>query len=299
LRVDPNYINQLAVAVDQSSNTENKLTTELSSGLRVNSLQDDPVAAARSALLGSAIVKDDSYVRAASGVQAKLQVTDSTLGEVVRQLTTAVTLSVQGGNGTLSASNIASIGQQLSGIRDEVLSLANTSYLGSYLFSGSQGSVKPFVLDTTTVPATTTYAGDSKVQSIETPIGQKIQTNLPGSAIFGTAASGVFAALNQLVADFSSGTPGTSAVTDSAALSAALSQVSSQRSVLDSSLSRVQSTSTYAQTVESELTAQQNTLVAADPVTLATQLKSAETQHQALLSVMSAIDSTNLFTYMK
>ena len=299
MRVDPHYVVNLAAAIDQSSSMESSLTTELSSGLRVTSLQVDPGAVAKSALIASDIARNDTYVQSANGQQGLLQVTDSTLGEVVTQLTSAVTLAVQGSNGTLTSSNISVIAQQLTGIRDQVLSLANSSYLGSHLFAGSQGSSKPYSVDTATVPATTTYSGDSVVQYTETPTGQKIQLNLPGSAIFGSGSSGLLPVLNQLIADFSSGTASASATSDASALTAALSQVSSQRSILGSSLSRLQQTSTYAQTEVSELTAEQGTLVSADLATVATDLKSAETQHQALLSVTAALGSSNLFTYIK
>src|SRR3982074_2896689 len=103
----------LAAAVNQSSSSMAALTGELSSGLRVSSLQDDPVAVAQSTLLGSAIAKADSYVQTASGETSLLQVSDSTLGEVVKQLTSAISLAVQGGNGTLNAANISSMTQQL------------------------------------------------------------------------------------------------------------------------------------------------------------------------------------------
>ena len=53
MRVDPNYVFNLTAAVDQSASEEATLTSELSSGLRVASLSDDPVAAAQSLLLGS------------------------------------------------------------------------------------------------------------------------------------------------------------------------------------------------------------------------------------------------------
>ncbi len=299
MRVDPHYVVNLAAAIDQSSSLESSLTAELSSGLRVTSLQVDPGAVAKSAWIASDIARDDTYVQSASGKQGLLQVTDSTLGEVVTQLTSAVTLAVQGTNGTLSPSNISSIAQQLTGIRDQVLSLANASYLGSQVFGGSQGSTKPYSVDTTTVPATTTYSGDSVVQYMETPNGQKIQVNLPGSAVFGSGSTGLLPVLNQLIADFSSGTASASAASDASALTAALSQVSSQRSILGSSLSRLQQTSAYAQTEVSELTAEQGTLVSADLATVATDLKSAETQHQALLSVTAALGSSNLFNYIK
>ena len=298
MRVDPFYVSNLAVALNQSSGSEATLTNELSSGLRVSSLQDDPVAVSQSTLLSNAIARDDNYVQTASGEQSLLQVSDSTLGEVVTQLTSALSLAVQGSNGTLNARNLATVSQQLSGIRDQVLSLANTSYQSQYLFGGSQGSVQPFNLDTSTVPATTNYAGDSNLQYVTTPSGQKLQINLPGSSVFGTAAGGVLQALNQLVADFSGSTPAATVTADTAALTTALGQVSQQRSILDSSLSRLQSTSSYVQTEATQLTAAQSALVAADPATVATQLQSAETQHQALLSVISGLGSTDLFDLM-
>jgi len=284
--------------VDQSSSVENKLTGELSSGLRVSELQDDPVAVAQSARFASAIAKDDTYVQTASSETSKMQVADTTLGEVVTQLTTALSLAVQGNDGTLNAANRASVAQQLTGIRDQVLSLANTSYQGEYLFGGSQGATQPFTLDTSTTPATATYNGDTNLQYIETPSGQKIQTNMPGSGLFG-GATGAFAALNQLIADVSGGASSATLTADTDALKGSISQVSSQRSVLDTSLSMVQTTSTYFQTQVAQLTVQQSSLVAADPASVASQLSSAETQHQALLSVMSAVGKTDLFDYLQ
>jgi flagellar hook-associated protein 3 FlgL len=278
---------------------EANLTAQLSSGLRVTSLADDPVAAAQASMIGSEIAEEDNYVQTASSDSSMLQVTDSTLGEVVTQLTSALTLAVQGSNGTLDAANLSTIAQQLTGIRDQVLSLANTSYQGNYLFAGSSGSTKPFTVDTSTTPATVSYVGDTNVQYVTTPAGQKIQMNLPGSAIFGAGSAGVLGALNQLIADFSSGAAGATSVADTSALTTALGQLSDQRSILDSSLSRLQATSTYAQTEEAQLKVQQSNLVASDTASVATQLNSAEVQNQALMNVMSAVGKNNLFDYLQ
>jgi flagellar hook-associated protein 3 FlgL len=299
MRVDPNYVINLTSAVDQSASEEANLASELSSGLRVASLQDDPVAVAQAALLGTSISKDDTFVQTASNEASRLQVTDSTLGEVVSQVTSAISTAVSGNNGTLNASDIASVAQELSGIRDQVLSLANTSYQGQYLFGGSQGATAPFTLDTSTNPATATYTGDNNVQYIETPNGQKLQVNLPGASVFGAAGSGVLGALNQLISDFSGGASTGTITADTSALTTALGQLSSQRSTLDSSLSRLQSTSTYAQTEESQLKVAQSSLVSADPAAVATQLSQAETQHQALLSVINALGGSDLFSMMR
>ena len=299
MRVDPNFVTNLSGSLDQSQMVEANLTAQLSSGLRVTSLADDPVAAAQASMIGSEIAEEDNYVQTASSDSSMLQVTDSTLGEVVTQLTSALTLAVQGSNGTLDAANLSTIAQQLTGIRDQVLSLANTSYQGNYLFAGSLGSTKPFTVDTSTTPATVSYVGDTNVQYVTTPAGQKIQMNLPGSAIFGAGSAGVLGALNQLIADFSIGAAGATSVADTSALTTALGQLSDQRSILDSSLSRLQATSTYAQTEEAQLKVQQSNLVASDTASVATQLNSAEVQNQALMNVMSAVGKNDLFDYLQ
>jgi flagellar hook-associated protein 3 FlgL len=294
--VNPNYILNLSSSLDQSASVEQQLTVELSSGLRVSSLSSDPVAAAQSSLLNSAISQQDTYVQVASGESSRLQAGDSALSEVVTQLTSAISIATQASNGTQNTTNQNASAQQLSGIRDTILSLANTSYAGTYLFSGSQGTTKPFSLDTSTAPATVVYAGDASVQSVVTPAGQSIQVNLPGSAVF----TPVLTALNQLIADLSGGASSATVTTDSTALTSALGQLSTQRSVLDNSLSKLQSTSTYTQTQAAQTTAAQATLVASNTGEVATQLSASETQHQALLSVISGLQQqTNLFGYLR
>lgn len=298
MRADPNYVTSLSQALSSSTKASNDLASQLSSGLRVGSLSDDPGAAAQSLQLGSQIARVDTYIQTAANQSSMLQVTDSTLGEVVSQLTSAISLAVQATNGTLNSSNLQATAQQLTGIRDQVLALANSSYQGRFLFAGSQGSIKPFALDTATTPATVTYSGDATSQSIETPGRQQIQVNLPGSSIFGSGSSGPIAVLNQLIADVTSGAPASNLSADSAALTASLGQVSTQRSLLNASLTTLQSTSSYAQTQEAQLKAQQSSLVAADPAAVATELKSNQVQYQALLSVVTALQKINLFDYM-
>ncbi|NYF52242.1 flagellar hook-associated protein FlgL [Tunturiibacter gelidoferens] len=300
MRVDPTYLSSLTGALNQSSSMINNLTSELSSGLSIQSLQDNPVAVAQSTLLASQIEQADTFVQSATGVGSMMQVADSTLGDVVTQIDKALSLAVEANNGTQNASNNASVAQSLSGILSEVVSLANTSYQGQYLFSGSQGSVQPFTLNTVATPPTATYAGDTNVQTVEVPGGQKLPINLPGSSVFGSGATGIMGALSQLIGDISSGASTASLSTDTAALTTALGQLSDQRQILDSSLSRLNSASTFAQTSESQLLVAQGSLVSANPAVVATQLSSAETQHQALLSVMNTLaNQQDLFQLMR
>src|SRR5215475_12356006 len=160
MRVNPFYISGLAVSLNQAQASEQQLTGELSSGVRVNSLSDDPLAAGENVLLLNQIQRDDSFTQTSSLVQGQLQVADSALGGVVTQLTQAISLATSANNGTLNSNDLQAISNQLAGIRDEVVALANTSYQGRYIFGGSQTATSPFSISTATTPATVTYSGD-------------------------------------------------------------------------------------------------------------------------------------------
>ena len=298
MRVNPLYINNLVGSLDATSMSEQQLTEELASGSRVNQLSDDPVAAGENVQLSAEISGDDTFSQTASSTQSMLQVTDSVLSTVVSQLTSASSLAIEANNGTLDSSDLQSISNQLSGIRDEVLSLANTTYLGQYVFAGSQGNKQPFTLDTTTSPATVTYNGDDTANSVsylETPNGQKIQLNIPGDQIFSAAGSDVLGTLNALIADFSSGVASPTAQADAQNLSSALSHVTQQRVLLDNSLSRLSSAENYAQSETTQLTASQTNLLQADVGQVATQLSTAETQQAALSQVIATLGKQSLF----
>jgi flagellar hook-associated protein 3 FlgL len=299
MRVDPNYVSGLVRSLESTTLTDQQLSSELSSGLAVTKLSDNPVAAGQASLLGSAISQDDSFVQTAATTQSMMQLTDSALGSVVTQVTSAISVSVQGSNSTNDPTDNIAISAQLTNIRDEVVSLANTNYQGSYVFSGSKGNVQPYTLNTTTMPATATYNGDTQVGTVTTPGGAQIQTGIAGSAVFSAPGADVIQALNNLIADFASGTASASAAEDVGALTTALGNLSQQRATLDSSLSRLENVSNYTQTDATEMTAAQGGLMAADTATVATQLSSTETQSQALIAVIATLSkSTDLFSSM-
>jgi len=295
MRVNPFYLSNLAASLNQSQANQQQLTTELSSGVRVNSLSDDPLAAGENVLLLNQMQRDDSFTQTSSMVQGQLQVTDSALGGVVSQLTQAISLATSANNGTLNATDLESISNQLAGIRDEVVSLANTSYQGQYIFGGSQTGTVPFSISGTT-PAAATYNGDGNVNFLVTPNGQRIQLNLPGNQIFAAGgANDVLGALNQLVADFASGQASSTAVADTTALSTALNFVSQQRVVLDNSLTRLTAATDAAGSEKTQLTAAQTNLMQADVANIATQLSLSKTQETALESVIAQLGSGSLF----
>jgi flagellar hook-associated protein 3 FlgL len=296
MRVDPYYVANLVNALDLTQASQQQLTAELSSGVRVNSLSQDPLASGENVLLLNQIQKDDSFTESSSLVQGQLQVADSALGSVVSQLTQAISLATGANNGTLNPSDLKSISNQIAGIRDEVTALANTSYQGQYIFGGGQTSAAPFSTSTLNSPAVTTYNGDNDVNLLQTPNGQTIQLNVPGDQIFTAGGSNdVFAALNNLVADYANGTSTATSVSDTASLNTALNYVSQQRVVIDNSLTRLTAASDAVTSEQTQLTAAQTDLMQADLPTISTQLSLAETQQTALEDVIAQLGSGSLF----
>lgn len=296
MRVDPFYVSNLAGALDQTQSSEEQLTSELSSGVRVTSLSQDPVAAGENALLLDQMQQDDSFTQSSSLVQGRLQVADSALGSVVNQLTQAISLATGANNGTLNSSQLQSVSNQLSGIRDEITSLANTSYQGEYIFAGGQTATAPFTTTTTTSPASTTYNGDQGVNLLVTPNGQSIQLNVPGNQIFTAGGSNdVFGALNKLIADFSSGSNVQASVEDMETLNTALNFVSQQRVTLDNSITRLTAATNAVSSEKAQLTSAQTNLMQADLPQISTQLSLTETQQTALINVISQLGSGSLF----
>jgi len=299
MRVDPFYVSNLVGALNQTQANSQQLSQQLASGINFSNLSENPVSAGQNVLLLNQIQQDDSFTQSANLVTGQLQVADSALGNVVSQLTQAITLATSANNGTMSPSNVKSIASQISGILGEVQSLANSSYQGRYIFAGGQTGAAPFTTSAAS-PAVTTYSGDSNVNALQLPNGQKIQLNVPGDQIFlGAGANSVFGALNALVADYAGGSVNTAqAVQDTAALNTALNYVSQQRVVIDNSMTQLSAASTAVGAEQTQLTAAQTDLMQADLPTVATQLSLNETQQTALESVIAqlASPSNSLFT---
>jgi flagellar hook-associated protein 3 FlgL len=295
MRVDPSYVSNLVGSLDQAQASQQQLTAELSSGVSITSLSQNPVASGENVLLLNQIQQDDSFTQSSSLVSGQLQVADSSLGSVVSQLTQAISLATSANNGTMNSSDIRSVGSQISGILNEVESLANTSYQGQYIFAGGQTS------STGASPAVTTYNGDQDVNYLGTPNGQKIQLNMPGSQIFlGSGTSSVFGALNSLVADYSTGTVNTTqAVADTEALGTAMNFVSQQRVTIDNSITQLTAASDAVTSDQTQVTVAQTSLMQADVAGVSTQLSLAETQQTALEDVIAQLDSASNSLFSK
>jgi flagellar hook-associated protein 3 FlgL len=149
-------------AMQQSQQALATAEMQVATGLRVNSPSDDPSASATmiASLAESANV--DQYTTNVNTLQPQMQTADSAISSMVSSLSSAITLGTSGANGTNSTSNRQAIASQVEGLLSSIISEANTSYQGVYVFAGSETSSPPFVA------ASTTY--DSSAGSASNPL---------------------------------------------------------------------------------------------------------------------------------
>lgn len=299
MQINASYLASLTGSLNQLTTREQSLTNELSSGLAVNALSDNPVAAGENVNLSALLQQDASYQQASTSVSSVLQVQDSAVGSVISQLTQAISVATQGGNGTQNSAELETSTSELTGIRAEILSLANTTFQGSYLFAGSKGATEPFTLtasSVSTAPALVTYEGDTDISYIHGPDGSKIPITTDGSALFlnnTPGATNVLGTLNQLISAFQTGD--TSTVTSLiGTLNGSVTFLSTQRATIDDSLSNLKTEQNSVTGQSTQLTVQQTALMGADSAQIATSLSSTENQQTGLEDAIAALEKQGM-----
>jgi len=240
--------------------------------------------------------QDDQFLQNISTLQSQGQSIDSTLSSVVQAVTQAISLGVEGANGTLSNADRQAVAQQLIGIRDQVLGLANQTYQGNFVFAGTATSTQPFVLDSAQ-PDGVRYDGNTKVNSIKISSGQTISINLPGNQIFTNPSGDVLGSLNGLITALQTNSGIAAANTN---LDQAFTELTTQRVFYGNALHQLQSSQAFVSGEKVQLAQRENSLVGVDLSVAITNLEQAGVATNAILSATSQILSTlNLLNYLK
>jgi len=295
MRVNPNPMPDLLAALNQTREQEQQAMLEISSGMRVNQPSDDPAAAALLVGNHDQVTFTNRYLQTISAVQGQMQMADSTLGSVETALQQALGLGVEGANGTLSDADRAAVAEELQGIQSQLLSLANASYQGLYLFAGTETANPPFAQDNTK-PSGVRYDGNDTVNTVQIGDGYQIAVNQPGSQVFVSSGHDMFQGITNLIQALQSNTGYDAAI---ASVRSAFDYVSQQRVFYGNRMNQAQSQSNYLNTAKLQLAQEENTLGGADLAAAATQLSAAQASTSATLAAIARFGQTSLFDYLK
>jgi flagellar hook-associated protein 3 FlgL len=184
-----------------------KTQQQLSSGKQITKPSDMPDKAALVTRLESEIARQNTYQGNIKAVEIRLTGEETALKNTSDVMIRMKELAMQAANDTLSAADRKTVSLELSELRNQALSLANSQDAnGNYYFSGSRVSQLPFGPDAKGVVV---YQGDQARMVINVGDNRRMNLNLPGSDAFsnvvrddgkgGRTGVGFFQSLNDLI----------------------------------------------------------------------------------------------------
>lgn len=182
MRVSSNTTYDLGIAaINRQQATLVKTMEQINSGRRILSPSEGPAAYVRALEVSQADSGNTQYALNRQSAASSLGSLEGTLGSVTTLVQNAQQLAVSAVNGTLTDSGRKAIATELRGNLDELLGLANrTDANGQYLFSGFQGSTKPFA-DT---GGGVQYLGDDGVRMIQASTSRQLAVSESGREVF-------------------------------------------------------------------------------------------------------------------
>ncbi|TVO94731.1 flagellar hook-associated protein FlgL [Shewanella algae] len=173
----------------QKQTDTNRILEQLSSGKKVNTAGDDPVAAIGIDNLYQQNALVQQYLKNVDYSKNHLSMAESKLGSAETLVTSIREQMLRAVNGTLAPSERQMIADELRGSLDELLSIANTQdESGNYLFSGFSTANQPFAFDAS---GNMVYSGDSGVRDALVAQGVAMGTNIPGDSAFMKVPNGL------------------------------------------------------------------------------------------------------------
>ena len=165
------------------SNLQNELAisqAKISSQKQVLNPSDAPGQAANILRLHSIIDRQATFGRTIESAQTRLNNEDSALSSANDAVIRIKELTIQAINGTMDSNSRQAIATEMSGLREHLLSLANTTdTTGNYIFSGSKVRTPPFSAD---AAGTVAYRGDQTRMRVEIGEQRMVTINRPGTS---------------------------------------------------------------------------------------------------------------------
>jgi flagellar hook-associated protein 3 FlgL len=274
---------RLRVQSDQLQRAQARVTT----GVKVQTLSDDPVAGAVLMRLGGALRDVDRFQRNGAEATTRLQTEDAALTSVIKLLDQARSLAMDGASQSADLPTRQGLAAQVKQVYDQVVALGNTTLGDEYIFAGGKTGQPAFAPDGT-------YAGDGTVRQVQLDSGEVMDVSHPGDQVFGAALT----ALNGLMQQLQSGSPGASSVSVDA-LSAARLGIQQVQNGSAARLAQVRTSAAALTRRATVLQDQRDELQVADPTESSVVLVSLQNAMERAYAAISKVLTTHLTDFLQ
>jgi len=290
--------------LNRIQNNISQTTNQISSGVRVSQASDDPAA------VGS-ILEDQNQIDQINQVQTNLalagtdaQTADGALESASSLMNQLISIAGQGTSLTANGTTNTSLAQEVQQIQQQLVSIANTTVDGRYIFGGDDPTTQPYtytgnapegVVQNNTAANTNVISDASGNTIVPRMTAQQIfdaQTS-PGVPAAGNVFNAVYSLSQALLSNNQAGIQAAGA-----SISAAASQVSQANAFYGSTENWIQQATSEASSSLTNLQSALGGLRDTDVAAAATQLTSDQTSLEAALSSHADLSTKSLFSYL-
>lgn len=273
--------------------------TELTTGLQINNVSDDPSEVADVWQLNSELDQVNQTDTNLGQVQTEVNTAQSSLQSAVSLVEQAETYGTQGATDTASSDTRTDLANEIGAILQQLVSVANTTVQGRYIFAGDTDQTAPYSIDLTQNPPVSAYRGSSSTREIQGPDGTAFPVALTAQQIFDSsdASTNVFTSLTNLMQGLqdNNDTEINSALTDVQTSDTYLNQ---QLAFYGTVQDQVQGAVSFGQNYTTQLQTQLSGVQDANEAEDITNMTQAQTQLQAALTSEAQMPKTTLFDYL-
>lgn len=185
-------VNNLMRNISLNLNRMDRTQRQLASGKKFTRPSDDPIGVSRSLRLNTEVATMEQYKRNADDINSWLTTTEMAISNINEVLKRAKELTVQAASETNSVNEREAIAKEIKELRNQLVQIGNTTYAGSYIFSGYKTD-KPLLNDdgTYNIGGGNNMLSLDEVIGVNVGIGDKLGMNFVGQRIFGLHIDGV------------------------------------------------------------------------------------------------------------
>jgi flagellar hook-associated protein 3 FlgL len=267
------------------------ITEKVSSSKQLNRPSDNPADVQSAVGLNDTLAQLNQYIRNIDNASNKVSAMDTALSSASDLIQRANELAIQGANGTLDASQRASMAAEVAQLTEAMAQDASAKVGNEYIFSGFRTDRAPFQVAGPGQAGA--YQGDHGVVLARVGPSSTLQVNLPGDAVFQAAID----ALTQLQADLNSGQPVQQSTI--AQISGALQTMTQAQATVGARANRLDDARTAQQALVTSNQAMLSQLEDTDMPSAITELTKRQTTYQATLAVTAKVMQTSLIDYLR
>ena len=278
-----------------------KLQTQISSGNRLTTSSDDPVAASRLRALSRSDTLSKIDTDAANRATSDLNLADSAMTEFSNTIIRVQQLATQAASGTMTDEQRSSIGTELKQLQSNLVALANTrDSAGHALFGGQTGG------DAYTVDASgnASYIGTGTAGQLSLGDGQTVTRGVTGPEFLSFTVNGTQTDIMSVVKTLSDaldagGTGAATAASNAlASLQAGLDSVTTAQTVVGSRLSWIDINVERQTAMATSRATEQQDIGGTDITEAFTRLQELSTVLEASQASFTKLSSLSLFSML-